>query len=695
MKTKYKLLAIVASMATVAQAAPITPTKALSEAQQFCQAQEAKGVMRAPQRASEMKLAYTGDKATYYAFNRGAGAGYVIVAGDDCSPTILGYSSKGDFDYDNMPANMKAWLKGYEQQVAASAALGIKYEAPAKADDRKQVAQMLTSQWGQRAPYNIMCPTSSTGTGNAVTGCVATAMSQVARYHQWPAKASGTGNATYNGKAVASIDMSNDTFEWDKMLDKYSSATGTSTSGTTEQRNAVALLMRDMGYSVNMSYTDTTSSANSYRIAQALVNNFSYDKATHTEARAWWSDAEWDDIIYNEVANGRPVLYCGVTKVNEGHEFVCDGYAGNGYYHFNWGWNGLSDDNFLLSALNPKVQGTGGSSRQYAFDYKQNVVIGTQKPVEGSDYVLVMGQEKDFTYDAANNMFNSNFANYSVTSIDGIFGLKVVNQSTLDTTYVTLVSGNLGPNKYYPKMKADASTYADGLYKLTLAFSTDNGKTWIDGRNHTTYNTVLYMVVENGERSYYTTAEYASLTVFTAPESLKVTNLDTDNKFNLSNDVIGLSIKINDVNGHKLTGYQLTVERDGATVATPIFTTADEAKYDGNVITLEGNYATSDLGITEPGTYTITISAYKDNQAIVITPVDNASVTFEAKKNTTGITEAQAAAKVTLSKVYNLQGICVAEHNGEAILSGLPSGAYIVSSTLSDGTTKVAKTIVR
>ncbi len=695
MNRKLNLLAIMATMALMAHAEHVTPSQALSQAKQFCQTQVAKGVMRAPQRMSDMKLAHTGDNDTYYAFNRGDGAGYVIVAGDDCSPTILGYSSKGNFDYDSMPANMKAWLKGYEQQVAASAALGIKYEAPAKADSRKKVAQMLTSQWGQHAPYNGMCPESSTGSGNAVTGCVATAMAQVARYHQWPAKASGTGSATYNGSAVASIDMSNDTFEWDKMLDKYASSTGTESSGTTEQRNAVALLMRDMGYSVNMSYTDTASSASTFNIAPALVNNFNYDKATHFESRTWSTDAEWDDIIYNEVANGRPVLYCGFTKINEGHEFVCDGYAGDGYYHFNWGWNGLADDNFLLSALNPKVHGTGGSAYQYAFDYKQSIIVGTQKPVDGSDYTLQMAQVGNFTYDAENDLFYTYFANYSIVSIDGYFGIKVVNQNTLDTTHVVLGAGNLGSNRYFQRLNGDKSTYADGIYKINLAFSPDKGTTWIDGRGNTTYNTVLYMVVKNGKRTYYTEAEYASQTVFTAPEPLKVTNLDSDDKFNLSNDVVGLGIKINNVNGQQLTGYQLTVTHNGTTVASPTYTTADEAKYDGNIITLEGNYATSDLGITEPGTYTITISAYKDNQAIAITPADNASVTFEAKKNSTGITDAEASAQVTASKVYNLQGICMAEQAGKANLNGLPAGIYIVRSTLSNGTVTVAKKTVR
>ena len=47
-----------------------------------------------------------------------------------------------------------------------------------------------------------------------------------------------------------------------------------------------------------------------------------------------------------------------VRSSSVGHEFVCDGYDGNGYFHFNWGWGGMSDGYFLLDALNPGAVGT-------------------------------------------------------------------------------------------------------------------------------------------------------------------------------------------------------------------------------------------------------------------------------------------------------------------------------------------------
>ena len=63
-------------------------------------------------------------------------------------------------------------------------------------------------------------------------------------------------------------------------------------------------------------------------------------------------------MIYGSLRDCGPVLYWGSGNVS--HCFVCDGYRSNGYYHFNWGWGGLSDGYFLLDVLNPGSTGIGG-----------------------------------------------------------------------------------------------------------------------------------------------------------------------------------------------------------------------------------------------------------------------------------------------------------------------------------------------
>ena len=83
-----------------------------------------------------------------YAFNVDGG-GYVIASGDSRTLPILGYSDEGELDFNNMPANMQAWLKGYETAIAAlgdATDLGSQ-EQPAA--NRAAVEPMLKTLWYQ------------------------------------------------------------------------------------------------------------------------------------------------------------------------------------------------------------------------------------------------------------------------------------------------------------------------------------------------------------------------------------------------------------------------------------------------------------------------------------------------------------------------------------------------------------------
>ena len=43
--------------------------------------------------------------------------------------------------------------------------------------------------------------------------------------------------------------------------------------------------------------------------------------------REWYSDAEWIQMLENEIMTVGPVLYGGATLSNEGHQFILDGYT--------------------------------------------------------------------------------------------------------------------------------------------------------------------------------------------------------------------------------------------------------------------------------------------------------------------------------------------------------------------------------
>lgn len=326
----------------------------------------------------------------YYVFNVGDNAGYIIVSADDRAEAILGYSDHGTFSADAIPTNMQNWLNGYEKAIkkvrlSNIVAPRLSNSSDAKTEYRHTIPMLMTSFWDQSSPYNDLCPDYNDGVGHRYTGCVATAMAQVMYYNKWPQECTkaipgyiytdetslGGNGSKRKVEALPAI-----TFQWDKMLDTYDK------TSLPENNKAVAELMHYCGASVEMSYGVYASGAFSVDIANALRTYFGYDKGVRFLDREGIAAQDWEEIIYNEIAASRPVLYSGAAKVG-GHQFVCDGYE-NGYFHFNWGWSGMSDGFFKLDALAPFAQGIGGAGDGMNFCDAQELVIGIQPPVENS-----------------------------------------------------------------------------------------------------------------------------------------------------------------------------------------------------------------------------------------------------------------------------------------------------------------------
>jgi hypothetical protein len=123
------------------------------------------------------------DNAAYYVFTGNQG-GYVIVAGDDRAPAVLGYSDNGTFDSQNMPEAMQYLLEGYAAQIEALAT----YAKPAHPlTSAPAIRPLVTASWSQNSPYNTLLPMLNNGK-QAVAGCVATALAQVLYYWKEPAR---------------------------------------------------------------------------------------------------------------------------------------------------------------------------------------------------------------------------------------------------------------------------------------------------------------------------------------------------------------------------------------------------------------------------------------------------------------------------------------------------------------------------
>ncbi len=383
-------------LAASAIAAPVTPDKAFQAASQFMQ-QHRDGVTlkatpagRAPKMMANGKASST--LSSYYIFNTTNNRGYVIVSGDDRTTQILGYTDQGSFDPNKVPANMKAWLEGYEQQINALDELGITGEAiTTPRPTRNSISPMITSHWDQAGPYWDRCPefmdideNGDTVGELAYTGCVATSMAQIMNYYKHPIMCSQAipsytvvyyaGNYEYGAFDTETLDPI--FFDWDNMRDNYTGAE------TEDEKDAVAWLMLYAGCAAHMQYGLNASSTSDPYIPTALNDYFNYD--AKLVYRSDYDQQQWEEMIYQELANGRPMIYNGRAGSGGGHSFVCDGYAYGDYYHINWGWGGLGDGYFVLSVLNPYAGGIGAASSSEGYNIDQTAIIGIMPGYSGT-----------------------------------------------------------------------------------------------------------------------------------------------------------------------------------------------------------------------------------------------------------------------------------------------------------------------
>ncbi len=305
----------------------------------------------------------------YYVFNNDAG-GFVIIAGDDAVTPVLGYTSTGSFDAENLPDGLKDLLKSYERQIAA---LGDNYVANQTATRTAFTGEKLlkTAEWNQNAPFNKYTP------NNYVTGCVATAGAIVMKHHGYPAKGTGSHSYTWNGKTLsASFEH---TYDWASMPAKYDGTNDAAFDG-------VARLMADLGVAVEMQYNEDGSGASMEDLLTALKKYFGYSKYARLLAIADLGAEVWNDRLRAEIDANRPILYSAVDSNKGGHSFVIDGYKDESF-SVNWGWGGYCDGFYRIGALNPE---TGGKPLGDQYNLSQSAVFSLQ-PSDGEEVISNLG----------------------------------------------------------------------------------------------------------------------------------------------------------------------------------------------------------------------------------------------------------------------------------------------------------------
>ncbi|MBR4228680.1 MAG: C10 family peptidase [Bacteroidales bacterium] len=318
------------------------------------------------------------------------GGGWVIVSGDDCTVPILAYNDTGSFIKDNMPANLREWFGMMRDDILKARKNGTKgsddtkymWAHPGRRETKALAAKKVleTAKWDQESPYNRLLVSYVTknkrGVSGLFTGCVATAMAEVLRYHRWPEHGTGTlnGYTTYTSKyTVQGFSIEDHAYDWNNMPLSYDS------SSTSDQKNAVAQLMLDCGVMVEMDYGTSSaggSGASPAAVVPALIKHMQYSKSAELKLRSDYTDEEWLEMIQYEIDHNGPVLYGGYTSNNSGHQFVCDGYdVDNKMISINWGWSGDDNGFYTLKLSIPYV---------YTFSEGQMAVFGLVPDRDGT-----------------------------------------------------------------------------------------------------------------------------------------------------------------------------------------------------------------------------------------------------------------------------------------------------------------------
>lgn len=310
----------------------------------------------------------------YYVFN-GVDA-FVIAAGDDRLPAVLGYGS-GNFDNNNMPPALSLLLDNYAQQ-ARHATLQGRAVTPVK--------PFVTCRWGQGAPFNALCPVIDNDDTRAATGSSATALAQVLYYYKWPIEVSAVLPAYVSTDLNLMMpDVYPDLFpRWNDI--GYYYPTDVDADPFDMAIIPIAKLMLYCGSALQTNY-GKTSSARTAGIVEALPRYFQYAPTLKYVQRSYFTANQWYEMLVDEIRQRRPVIYRAQRWNGVGYAFVCDGIDSEGRVHINWGHHGAGDGYYLLTELYPQFDDINTDVASDGLNYQAAMIVGITPHKDDTQYV--------------------------------------------------------------------------------------------------------------------------------------------------------------------------------------------------------------------------------------------------------------------------------------------------------------------
>ena len=352
------LLALAFSVGMV-QANPVSVSQAKYVGQQFVQAK-----FDQARQSQDLTLVYTGasnrGEACFYVFNVGE-TGFVMVSADDLFRPIVGYSSEGTFDSENINPELNYML--CELIAGRSGRSGqptpmVKAEWDMVMSSGNLISRnggradtyLVETKWNQDSPYNLYAPAGAGGPGGrCYAGCCATAMSQVMRYWQHPTQGTGSHSYSWHGQQL-SANFGATTYDWANM------PVSVGNNSPQAEIEAIATLMYHCGISVNMNFAPDGSGAYSADVPGAISTYFGYySNSGCLKNRDSYTYENWSNMLKESFDMEWPLYYHGQSP-DGGHAFVCDGYNDADQFHYNWGWSGSGDGWFDFDEIDYNSQ---------------------------------------------------------------------------------------------------------------------------------------------------------------------------------------------------------------------------------------------------------------------------------------------------------------------------------------------------
>ena len=328
---KRTLLLVLTAFTNIllANAEPITKARALSIATKYI------NNPKLSDNIPKTRSSQANEQPAYYIFTNPNDKKFVIISGESKLNELVGYGDKMIENPNDQPPYFKLFLKEYERVVkeVRAKATTTTLQRPIK----RKVEPLLTCKWSQYDPFNKYTPLSNGQ--HTPTGCVATATAQVMFYNKWPKNRPQDYIASTGDDAKKSA-----TYWWDEMKNT------TNEMRTEQSRQAVGVLMYDIGKAVHMRYYIKGSDSNLQRACNALRDKFDY--TVRYLDKNFLPANEFLNEVMQEISDGYPVLVVGGP-----HAFVYDGYDEQGLIHTNWGWGGENDGYFDINIVTLNVSG--------------------------------------------------------------------------------------------------------------------------------------------------------------------------------------------------------------------------------------------------------------------------------------------------------------------------------------------------